>query len=93
MNSVVKNIELLISKHKEMIDRLEELKRAVIHEEQRSRFVPGHEVSFTKSRLEKFKITHKKALANGLETFWFEENEYLTEYAKYMIEYLESQSS
>jgi len=91
MKEELRNIELLISKHKEMIDRLEELKMAIIHEEQKSRFVPGETVSFSKEKLNKFKGVYKTAVSGEMGSFWFDGNEYLTAYAKHMIEYLDNQ--
>lgn len=46
------------------------------------------QVSFNKEQLKRFKREFNKAKPNS--TFIFEGNEYLKEYAKYVIEYLES---
>ena len=41
--------------------------------------------------LRRFKHAHIMAIASGKEQFKFDNNEYLVSYAKYLIEYLESQ--
>jgi hypothetical protein len=50
----------------------------------------GNNVIFDKEKLENLKIFYKKAVDTKQEQFTFERNEYLTSYAKYLIEYLES---
>jgi hypothetical protein len=48
-------------------------------------------VAFTVESLGEFKKAYNKAVSDGVETFWFEGNEYVPGYAKYLIEYLEQQ--
>ena len=48
-------------------------------------------ISWTKPMLKAFKIAYDKAIKEKLESFYFENNEYFTSYAKYIIEYLEPQ--
>ena len=55
------------------------------------RFKKGMEmkkVSFTKDELKKFITTYKQAVRLKLDSFMFKENKYVTNYAKYLIEYL-----
>ena len=46
-------------------------------------------INFTKEKLNKFKREHSKAREKGKEVFIFDGNEYLLNYATYLIEYLE----
>jgi hypothetical protein len=48
-------------------------------------------ISFTPEKLKELKAEYKKAVDAGQETFMFEDSELLVSYAKYMIEYLNSQ--
>lgn len=45
-------------------------------------------VSFTKADLKEFKKHYNKAVKDKMYLFIFKGEEYLTEYAKYVIEYL-----
>ena len=45
-------------------------------------------VTFTEEKLKRLKVAYEGCTT---ESFWFEDNEYLKSYAKYMIEYLEGQ--
>jgi hypothetical protein len=47
------------------------------------------EIIFTKESKNAFEKEYKKALENKQETFMYSNREFLTEYAKYLIEYLE----
>ena len=47
-------------------------------------------ITFTKQKLEKLKEQYNHSVNNKLESFIFEGQEILTDYAKYMIQYLES---
>lgn len=47
-------------------------------------------VQFTKADFESFKLMYEASVKKKLESFSFAGNEYLTSYAKYLIEYLES---
>lgn len=47
-------------------------------------------LQFTKDLLATFKKSYELALENNLEIFTFNGHEFLTSYAKYLIEYLES---
>ena len=47
------------------------------------------EIIFTKESKQAFKKEYKKALEEKKETFMYNNREFLTEYAKYLIEYLE----
>jgi len=46
-------------------------------------------ITMTQAKLASLKAHYKKALEEDRETFVFEGREILTDYAKYMIEYLE----
>lgn len=48
-------------------------------------------INFDRNKLKDLKRHYKKALEAKKETFIFNGDEYLTSYAKYVIEYLESQ--
>src|ERR1019366_5599282 len=49
------------------------------------------ELNINKENFKELKKIYKLAVDTGLETFFFQEKEILTAYAKYMIEYLETQ--
>lgn len=48
-------------------------------------------VSFTPRKLKKFRKAYTKCLDKGDEVFTFEGNEFYAGYAKYLIEYMESE--
>ena len=48
----------------------------------------GTTVSFNELQYEGFKKEYENAVQNNIQMFIFEGNEYLTGYAKYLIEYL-----
>lgn len=48
-------------------------------------------INFTKNKLIQFKKEYQKAIENKNESFIFNGNEFLVSYAKYLIEYLETQ--
>jgi len=48
------------------------------------------EIDFNKAKLERFKKIYAKYAQDKDATFIFEGHEFLVNYAKYMIEYLES---
>jgi hypothetical protein len=48
-------------------------------------------ILWTKHKLKEIKKAYAKALELKQESFFFEGNEFVTEYAKYLIEYLEPQ--
>jgi hypothetical protein len=45
-------------------------------------------IKWTKARVDRLQKAYDKAVSSKAETFIFEENEYLTAYAKYLLEYL-----
>lgn len=45
---------------------------------------------FDNAKLERLKAAYKKAVENGKESFFFDGQEYLTTYAKYVIEYFKT---
>lgn len=47
-------------------------------------------ISFNQKSFKNFKSEYNSAVKNGVEIFTFEGHEFLTSYAKYMIEYLKS---
>lgn len=47
-------------------------------------------VTFTPEKLKEFKRLYLLMKEDGKESFFFEEREYVTDYAKYVIEYLET---
>lgn len=47
-------------------------------------------IEFDKEKLKRLKHVYEKAIELQQDSFWFEGNEYLTSYAKYLIEYLET---
>lgn len=48
------------------------------------------EVYFTKEKFDRFLIAYKRAVDQKKDSFLFDGQEYLTSYAKYVIEYLKS---
>lgn len=48
------------------------------------------ELKFTKSSFKQFKKLYKKAVKNNMEIFTFQEHIIVTNYAKYLIEYIEN---
>lgn len=46
------------------------------------------EIGFDKQKLDRLILAYDCAVYMRLESFWFEGQEYLTSYAKYLIEYL-----
>lgn len=48
-------------------------------------------VEFTPAKRDALRAAHTRAVSKGRESFVFEGREYLTEYAKYVLEYLDSQ--
>jgi hypothetical protein len=48
-------------------------------------------INFTKESFERFKRDYAYAKAEGFEAFTFEGHEILVAYAKYMIQYIETQ--
>ncbi len=51
----------------------------------------GETVSWNIAKLKTFKKAYAKALKDKVESFDFEGNEYIPQFAKYLIEFLESQ--
>jgi basic membrane lipoprotein Med (substrate-binding protein (PBP1-ABC) superfamily) len=47
-------------------------------------------VSFTPEKLKKFRTAYKNAVDSKKDVFVFEGNGFVTEYAKYMIQYLDT---
>lgn len=47
-------------------------------------------IAWTRPMLERFKKTFKQAETNGADSFMFDGKEFVTLYAKYLIEYLET---
>ena len=45
-------------------------------------------IQWTQSRVAKFKQAYQQAVTNQVETFLFEGNQFVTAYAKYLLEYL-----
>ena len=48
-------------------------------------------IKWDKQKLEALKKAHTEAMDNGQDVFTFEENEYVTSFAYYLIEYLTEQ--
>jgi hypothetical protein len=46
-------------------------------------------IEFSRADFQKFKKAYNEAVANGKDQFTFMGNEFVTGYAKYLIEYLE----
>ena len=46
------------------------------------------QITFDKAKLKRLKLAYQKAVDTGAESFIFDGDEYLTAYAKYVIEYL-----
>ena len=51
---------------------------------------PPRKIRFTPEKLTAYRAAYQKAVDEGAEEFMFEDHEWLTSYAKYMIEYLET---
>lgn len=49
-------------------------------------------IVFTPSMQRRFKAAYEEAKVQGKETFTFDGNEFLLDYAKYMIEYMEMEN-
>ena len=47
------------------------------------------EISFDRPMLDRLKTAYNRAVENKVKTFMFENNQYLVDYAKYLIEHLE----
>jgi len=47
-------------------------------------------VSFDKAKMDQLQVAYDKAVAAGDDQFVFEGHELLTQYAKYLLEYLET---
>jgi hypothetical protein len=50
-------------------------------------------VTWTPTKKRKFRRAYRHARARGLEQFTFDGNEFVTDYAKYLLEYLDAQFS
>lgn len=48
-------------------------------------------INFDRQKLKELKTLYNKAVKGGKESFMYKGDEYLTSYAKYVIEYLDSQ--
>lgn len=48
-------------------------------------------VEFTPQKLKDLKDSYKSAVKYNQDSFWFDGNEVITSYAKYLIEYLDMQ--
>lgn len=48
-------------------------------------------VSFDREKLERLKVSYGEAVRLNADSFRFDGNEYIVGYAKYLIEYLDSQ--
>jgi hypothetical protein len=49
------------------------------------------QITWTPQLLGQFKRAYQTALDNGIEVFTFQDNQYVPSYARYLIQYLESQ--
>lgn len=86
--NMIRQVDKLISKHEEQIDHLRELKRSLIHQEQKSNhYAVG--VSLTPIELVEFKTLYEISVADNKHSFVFNRVEFLTGFAKYVIEYME----
>jgi len=47
-------------------------------------------INFDSEKIKRLEKAYAKAVKNSMESFIFEGNEYYTDYAKYMLEYLHS---
>lgn len=47
-------------------------------------------INFTKEKFDEFKKVYQQAVKDKQEVFIFEGNEFLPDYAKYLIQYLET---
>ena len=48
------------------------------------------ELMFDKRKLARFEVAYNMAVKYGLEKFMFDNNEFVTKYAKYVIEYVKT---
>jgi hypothetical protein len=48
-------------------------------------------ISFTKTKVRELQIMYDKAVSNNVDTFIFDGKEFLTSYAKYLLEYLKGE--
>lgn len=51
---------------------------------------PEKMITWTSAMLRRFKVAYNKAVADNVDTFLFDGNEFVVGYAKYLIEYLDS---
>ena len=51
---------------------------------------PPRRMMFTQDRLVAYRVAYQKAVDEGAETFMFEDHEWITSFAKYMVEFLET---
>ncbi len=49
----------------------------------------SEKITYTKESIERLRKRYEEAIAGGDDRFTFEGNEYMIDYAKYMLEYLE----
>ena len=52
---------------------------------------PQRSINWTRPMMDRFRRAYLKATADRVETFVFEDNEFLVAYARYLIQYLETQ--
>ena len=52
---------------------------------------PQKSINWTRPMLDRFRRAYLKATADHAETFMFEDSEFLVAYARYLIQYLETQ--
>lgn len=50
----------------------------------------SNNILFDKEKYLSLKLLYDKAVSEGRETFWFENNQLLTSYAKYLLQHLEN---
>lgn len=85
----ISNLDRLISKQREQIDALEELKRSLIHEHDNRVSNTDAVINMSESDLRQFKIIYQEAVDTDRRSFIFKENEFLTGFAKKVIEFME----
>jgi len=82
----IETIDKLISKQLEAIDTLTEMKKSLLQKLQTDD-LGSVSLVMTASEFTQFKRTHRLAEINNEETFKFKNQEFLTAYAKYLIEF------
>ena len=87
MKDLINNIDKLIENHQMTIAELQNMKKAIIQEYQHKTIGKVGTMVMTAGEYRQFKMAYGQAVQDKLESFFFMGHEFVTNYAKYMIEY------